>query len=282
MSVSTYLARLGLDVDLPPTLDTLSAIHRAHALRVPYENLGIMLGRPPSVLPADSLERVASTGRAGYCFHQNGALEAALVALGFSVERRFGHVWTQPEHHSWTELNHLVLVVTDLPTDANPGGRWWPDVGLGEGFVEPLPLLPGTYADGPLNFTIGDIDDDGWVFTNDPSGSFTGLEARPWRVDRSVVEVAHVELSTPPDGPFTKVLVVQRRASDAMHTVRGCVAIRIDSDGRHERDLATYDDWRTGLDDIGLPLHDVDADDLHRLFDRMLHAHRAWDAAGRP
>ena len=70
---------------------------------------------------------VAGTGRAGYCFHQNGALETALRALGYAVSRRHGHVWTTEEHRQGTELNHLVLVVSGLPTDANPGGDWWAD-----------------------------------------------------------------------------------------------------------------------------------------------------------
>ncbi len=100
MTTAAYLERLGLPADLPPTLESLVAVHRAHAQAVPYENLGIMLGRPPSVVPADSLDRVAATGRAGYCFHQNGALETVLREVGFAVERRHGHVWTLPEHRA--------------------------------------------------------------------------------------------------------------------------------------------------------------------------------------
>jgi hypothetical protein len=41
-------------------------------------------------------------------------------------------------------------VVSDLPTDDDPGGRWWPDVGPGAGFWEPIPLLVGEYDDGPF------------------------------------------------------------------------------------------------------------------------------------
>ena len=51
-AAAAYLRRLGVDGDLPPTLETLVALHRAHLDAVPYENLGIMLGRPPSVDPA--------------------------------------------------------------------------------------------------------------------------------------------------------------------------------------------------------------------------------------
>ncbi|MDO9455055.1 arylamine N-acetyltransferase [Nocardioides sp.] len=282
MTTAAYLERLGLDADLPPTVESLVAIHRAHVTRVPYENLGIMLGRPPSVVPVDSLARVADVGRAGYCFHQNGSLETALRELGYAVERRHGHVWTLPEHRDQPELNHLVLVVTGLPTDTNPGGRWSPDVGLGEGPLDPLPLVDGDVVDGPFRFALSDVSDAGWSFANDPTGSFTGLEVRDRPTGHDVVVPAHAALSTPPTGAFTKVLVVQRRDPLGSDTVRGCVATRIDADGVDRRDLTTYDGWRGALDAIGLPLGDVGDDELHALFDRMLAAHRAWDAEGRP
>ena len=86
-----------------------SRVHRAHLDAVPYENLDIMLGRPTSVEPADVVARLAAGGRAGYCFHQNGALEALLLGLGFDVVRRHGHVYTTPEMRFDTLLNHLVL-----------------------------------------------------------------------------------------------------------------------------------------------------------------------------
>ena len=112
-ATTAHLHRLGVyaDAELPPTFETLVALHRAHLDAVPYENLGIMLGWPPSVDPAASLARVGEQGRAGYCFHQNGALGSALSELGFEVSRRHGHVYTAEEERSDTTLNHLVLVV---------------------------------------------------------------------------------------------------------------------------------------------------------------------------
>ena len=61
-ATAAYLARLGVDAALPPTYDTLLRLHRAHLDAVPYENLGIMLGRPPSVDPGASLARVGAGG----------------------------------------------------------------------------------------------------------------------------------------------------------------------------------------------------------------------------
>ncbi|CAN5618134.1 arylamine N-acetyltransferase [soil metagenome] len=281
-AVARYLHRLGLGSDPAPGVETLVALHRAHVTRVPYENLDIMLGRPASVVPADSLERVAATGRAGYCFHQNGALEVVLRDLGYAVERRHGHVWTRPEHREQTDLNHLVLVVTGLPTGTNPGGRWWPDVGLGEGFLDPVPLVAGAVSDGPFSFGVSDVTEAGWSFANDPHGAFAGLEVRPLPVDHEVVVAAHAVLSTPPTGVFAKFLVVQRRSVGGLTTLRGCVVTEVDATGSRSADLTTYDDWRSALETLGVTTADVDPAELRALHERMRAAHQVWDEAGRP
>ena len=277
---AAYLLRLGFDAPPPPTLESLVALHRAHLDAVPYENLDIMLGRPASTEPADVVARLGRGGRAGYCFHQNGALGSLLVALGYDVERRHGHVWTDSAHRFDTSLNHLVLLVRGLPTNEHPAGTWWPDVGLGEGFRDPVPMTAGTVRDDGFDFQVTEVMDDGWSFRNDPRGTFTGLEVRDLPVD---VPTAHHELSTSPDSPFRRVLVVQRRHAGGVDTVRGCVSSHVGPDGQSTRDLTEYDEWREVLADRQrLPLDDVPADDLRALWDRMATAHLAWVAAGRP
>ena len=281
-ALAPYLDRLGVAGRPPATLETLVDLHRRHLAAVPYENLGIMLGRPPAVDPAASLARIGETGRAGYCFHQNGALETALRELGFEVSRRHGHVWTADEHRSGTDLNHLVLVVTGLPTADNPGGRWWPDVGLGEGVGDPLPLVDGTYGDHPLTVTIETVDEDGWSYLHHGAGSFRGIEVRNLPIDAVAVQSAHTRLSTPPDGRFTGVLVVQHRDGEYVDTLRGCVLSRVGPDERTEIDVTAYDDWRAALSEaVRLPVDDVPEDELRGLWGRMLAAHEKWDAAGR-
>ncbi|GAA5151353.1 arylamine N-acetyltransferase [Nocardioides marinquilinus] len=284
-----YLRLLGLDADpagLPPTLDTLRRVHRAHLLALPYDNLDIMLGRPPAVTPDGALAHVVRTGRAGYCFGHNGTLEAVLTALGFDVGRRHGRAWLDPSHRASTDLNHLALVVGGLPTAAHPAGTWWADVGLGEGFLEPLPLRAGAYDDGPLRYRVEEVRDDGWVFAHDPRGSFAGVETRDLPVDDDAVAAAHAGLATPPEGRFTTKLVVIRRRADGVAWLRGCVRGRIDAAGVvHRDDLTDWTTWRETLDDLGLAVADVERDhpgDLPALFERSLAAHRAWDAAGRP
>ncbi|WP_309650040.1 arylamine N-acetyltransferase [Nocardioides sp.] len=282
MSIRAYLAHLGIEEPLPPTLESLRLVHRRHVEQIPYENLQIMLGRPPSVDPESSLTRVGEVGRAGYCFHQNAVLELVLRDLGFAVERRHGHVWINPEKRADPFLNHLVLVVTGLPTDDNPDGRWWPDVGLGEGFLEPLPLVAGDYVDGPLRFEVTEVTEDGWSFRNDPTGTFTGLEVTSAPTDPMTVLDSHATLSTAPDGVFSRILVVQRRDPLGVDTLRGCVRGRVDGEGRRTTDLTSYDEWRGALVGLGLSLVGVQEAHLRALFDRTLVGHEQWVAAGRP
>ena len=146
-------ARLGYADRPAPTYDTAGRrCTGAHLDAVPYENLGIMLGRPPSVDPVDVAWRGSGeVGRAGYCFHQNGALETVLTELGFEVSRRHGHVWTsEDDRHDRRRSTTWCWSSTGLPTDDNPGGEWWPDVGLGDAFGDPLPLVVGRVRAGRL------------------------------------------------------------------------------------------------------------------------------------
>lgn len=276
-----YLRRLGIDVPPPPTLDSLFLIHQRHLERVPYENLAIMLGRPPSVDPEASLLRIEEVGRAGYCFHQNGAVELVLRDLGFDVTRRHGHVWTDESDRGGTFLNHLVLHVAGLPSPTNPGGEWWFDVGLGDAFREPVPLVVGEYRQGPFTYAVDEVREDGWSFRHDVSGSFTGVSVTSRPTEPFDVLASHAELSAPATGVFAKVLVVQRRHAGGATTLRGCVLTQVDSSGKSQTDLDTWESWRAALADLHLPLDDVDEAELRELYARMWEAHQVWKAESR-
>ena len=46
IDVDAYLKRIGYSGTREPTLETLRALHLAHATMIPFENLDILLGRP--------------------------------------------------------------------------------------------------------------------------------------------------------------------------------------------------------------------------------------------
>lgn len=267
MPTRRYLRRLGIDEPLPPTLDSLRLIHERHLAHVPYENLQIMLGQPPSVDPDSCLDRVGRVGRAGYCFHHNAALELVLADLGFVVERRHAHVWHG--ERSDGPLNHLALLVRNLPDASNPGGLWWADVGLGDAFRLPLPLVTGTHVQDGFRYELTEVSEQGWSFRHDPSGSFTGLEVSDGDVDPMAVLAAHAELSAPGEGRFARFVVVQRRVADGVLALRGRVLTRVTPAGRERTELTSYDDWRAALSGpLGVPLEDLADDDLRALFER--------------
>ncbi|CUR60193.1 putative Arylamine N-acetyltransferase protein [metagenome] len=291
--VEDYLERLGIADRPPATLDGLRQVHRAHVARIPYDNLSIMLGRPDPVAPAAGVARAASGGRLGYCFQQNGAFGWLLGELGFSVSRRHGHVWSRPEDQLGTDLNHLVLVVSGLPTDDNPGGHWWCDAGLGEGFAEPLPLVRGDHDVDGWNFGIGagfgaqaagrPTGPAAWTYRHLPGGVLRGMVVTSRDHSAAAIAASHETLARGEGSPFRRVLVAQRIDGPELRTVRGLVHQLLTPTSRDQCDLTSYDEWRAALvDDLLLPVDDVTADEWAGLWERTVAAHRAWDEAGRP
>ncbi|SED33935.1 N-acetyltransferase [Nocardioides exalbidus] len=291
--VDRYLAALGLAERPAATLDGLREVHRAHVARIPYDNLSIMLGRPDPVDPRAGVARVAAGGRLGYCFQQNGALEWLLTRLGFAVSRRHGHVWMHPEGQLASDLNHLVLVVSGLPTDENPGGHWWADAGLGEGFAEPLPLVRGEHDVDGWSYGIGagygaqaagrPTGPAAWTYRHLPGGVLSGIVVTSRDHSSDAVAAAHVALSLGEGSPFRRVLVAQRIDGPQQLTVRGLVHQVLTPGSRDQRDLVSYDDWRSALaDDLLLPADDVTDDEWTSLWERTRASHRVWDEAGRP
>jgi N-hydroxyarylamine O-acetyltransferase len=90
---------------------------------------------------------------------------------------------------------------------------------------------------------------------------------------------AHRVLSTPPEGRFTRVLVVQRRDGTGSEVLRG-IRHQRKGHGAFTRDLASYDDWRQALASLGVSLAGAAEDELRSLHARMLAAHAEWAAAG--
>lgn len=279
-ALDAYLSRLGIADLPPPTIETLRQVHRRHVSTVPYENLGILLGRPPSVDPGESLTRVGESGRAGYCFHHNGAIEVALHGLGYSVERRHGHVWFLEENRYGAELTHLALVVTGLPTSDNPDGRWWVDVGLGDAFLEPLPLVSGEHEEAGFHFRVEGLSPDSWTFLHDPRAhSFTGIELTSRPADTRAVDSAHAWLSTPPAGTFTGGFIAQLRDGTGTASLRGCRLLRTEPDRREETVLSSYDDWRSALVDVlGVRVQEWEEEQLAGLYGRLWSAHLEREA----
>ena len=280
---AAYLARLGLEPE-PPSIDALRRLHQAHAERVPYETLWIHLGEPLGIDPASSVLRLSTQRRGGYCFHLNGALGALLRALGYDVTGHVGGVHGPIGPATGDLTNHLVLTVDGLPSDANPGGRWYVDVGLGDALHAPLPLVAGVYHQAPfrleLEETPGGVGD--WHLVHDSLGGFAGMAWRRARAEMDQFADRHRWLSTSPDSGFVRVLTVQQRDATGVDVLRGLTLQRVGgTDGPVT--LTTQVEVFDVLGDLfGLDVTPVDAPARRHLWDRLRSTHEAWEAAGRP
>lgn len=269
--IDAYLARLGAP-RRAPSVAYLRELHRAHVSRVPYTNLEIMLGRPGTMAPAGAVRQIA-TGLGGYCFHLNSAFGELLRALGFTVTLHRGYVAHDPAAVD-APLNHLALLVHDLPGEGNPGGVWLADAGLGDALHDPLPLVVGDHPQGPFAYALSASPraEAGWRLRHDPVGSFAvcDIVAAPAAVEEFAG--AHERLSTSAESPFTRLFSAQRRTAAGVEILRGCLLLTIDGTGRREEHLATRERWREALADV----FDLTGDDLDLLWPGAVAAHEEW------
>lgn len=274
-----YLQRLGLGVE-PPSPDALSRLHRAHVERVSWETLWIQMGELWGIDPHESARRIAEEGRGGYCFHLNGAFAVLLESLGYVVTHHVGGVHG-PDGPSEDELtNHLVLCARGLPTEANPGGYWYVDAGLGDALLEPLPLAPGRYRQGDDTYELaahsGPAGD--WRFVHQPGRSSAGMAWRAGEAHLDVFAARHTHLSTSPESPFVRWLVMQRRHARGVDVLRG-----LELTQATEPDARVHVEDRDTLVDVlrevfGVDLGTRSPAQLDALWERVWSAHVAFRA----
>ena len=127
-----YLDRI--DIGRPAKADTaaLRALHRAHLLAVPFENLSIHLGEPISLEPAGLTGKIVTRRRGGFCYELNGAFALLLSALGFDVRLLAARVFG--DDRLGPPFDHLALLVQTTDGD----GPWLADVGFGSHSEFPL------------------------------------------------------------------------------------------------------------------------------------------------
>jgi len=280
-----YLARLGLEAE-PPSADALARIHRAHAERVPWETLWIHLGEVWGLDPVESAARIGGSDRGGYCFHLNGALAELLAALAYDVTRHVGGVHGPGGPTAGDMANHLVLTVVGLPSDANPGGAWYVDAGLGDTLHRPLPLVPGGYDERPFHLVLDRTPEPGtvgdWHLTHDAAGSFPGMAWWSGPTGMDAFAERHRWLSTSPDSGFVRVLTVQRRDATGVDILRGLTLSRI-GDREARTTVASPAELAAALGDVFAidPLR-IEPAAFADMWRRAQAEHAAWEAAGRP
>jgi arylamine N-acetyltransferase len=276
--VAGYLTRLGVDAE-PPSAPALDRLHRAHVERVAWETIWIHCGEAWSLDPVTSARRIAERGRAGYCYHHNGAFAWLLEALGYRVERHAGAVHGPDGPADDDFGNHLALTVHDLISDEHPAGRWYVDVGTGDALHHPLPLRRGATHRSTMRSELQSTDRERceWMLQHDRRGAFAAMTWESAVVDLSRFDDHHVRLSSDPESSFVRWLVAFRRDRDCVHRLQGLSYARID-DESHRRTIESHDELFDLLADV-FGIGDVPAELRSPIWSRAAEQHAAFTSS---
>ncbi len=263
--LESWLSRILYQGPRTHSLDTLRGILFAQATTVPFENLDVLLGRPPKLDLASLQQKIVVNGRGGYCFEHNSLLRAGLQALGFQVTGLIARVVRGMDPGAPAPAGHMALRV-DLPE-----GAFLADTGFGNLTpTAPLALRPDIEQTTPHETMRlramgeellleaktgrpGEIQDWEHLYR---------LSPHP-RLDMDY-EVANWFTATHPKSPFVDNLIAARAAPDgSRHSFfNGRLSVRRPPDHVERRMLendAEYAATLTGTFGLSLPSADFSA-----------------------
>jgi N-hydroxyarylamine O-acetyltransferase len=230
-----YLDRIG--VERPAVLDAgvLAALHRAHQLTVPFENLSIHLAEPISLDEGDLLAKILTRRRGGFCYELNGAFALLLEALGAQVTRVAACVYGG-EGKLGPLFDHLALVVR-LPGGSGP---WLADVGFGSNSTYPLRYDSREDQDDPGGrFALADAADGDVELFKDGEPQYR-IERRERHLDDFVPTCWWQQTS--PGSHFTLSTICSRLTEDGRISLSGRTLIRTSGGTRTEQELGADDE----------------------------------------
>jgi N-hydroxyarylamine O-acetyltransferase len=258
LDLDAYLRRIGHDADVPPTFETLAALHRAHVAAIRFENLDIVLGRGISV-DLDAVQtKLVERGRGGYCYEHGVLFAAVLERVGFTVQRLLARVGGEGLERPRATTHMAMRVEVD-------GERWLADVGFGAGLLEPLPFdADGPRRQGGWTYELTSIRPGSWAVRElggDQSVTLYGFDEQ--RLHAADVVMANHFTSTFPRSPFVNRLVVVRKEDESTLALRDRTLTLARPNGS-EDERAVDDDELAGLlrETFGIPLSD---DEVTRL-----------------
>ncbi|AIE88001.1 arylamine N-acetyltransferase family protein [Fimbriimonas ginsengisoli] len=250
--LDSYLARIGLAAPPPCDADGLAHLHRSHYLNVPYENLGILLGRSFCLDQDALMEKLIGRGVGGYCYELNISFYRLLLNLGFKVDLVSARI-LQADGNLGPEYDHAAMIV-------HLEERWLVDVGNSKWFFEPIRLdTRAVQAQVGRRFQVEPADDEFDLMEFDSSGTpklryRVGAVAR----DPSEFEPLCQWKWTSPDSKFTRGLILSKFCEEGRFVVTGMRSIVLAHDGsRIDHDFADFEERRQVVrDHFGDAIHD--------------------------
>jgi N-hydroxyarylamine O-acetyltransferase len=231
-TLAAYLYRIAAP---PGVLDetALRILHRAHQVRVPFENLSIHLGEPISLDEGDLLDKIVTRRRGGFCYELNGAFALLLEALGAQVMRVAARV-----HNAGRigpPFDHLALIVR-LPDGTGP---WLADVGFGAHSTYPLRYDRRHEQHDPAGrFRLADAEGGDVDVVKDGQPQYR-IEQR----ERSLADFVPTcwWQQTSPQSHFTRGTICSRLTEDGRISLSGHTLIRNTGTARTEQQLHADD-----------------------------------------
>ncbi len=163
--IGAYLARIEYRGPVAPGAETLRALHRAHLLAVPFENLDIHLKRPIVLARDRFFAKIVERRRGGFCYELNGLFAELLRVLGFRVDLLSARVHSSSGGFG-PEFDHLTLLV-------HLERRRLVDVGFGDGFREPLCLdEPGPQLQDGMEYRLDQTGEEWTLLQRDADGAW--------------------------------------------------------------------------------------------------------------
>lgn len=243
MNVRAYLDRIHhADVETEPTLETLRSLHEHHLYTVPFENLDIHFGVPIALVRAEILHKIVDRRRGGFCYELNSAFAWLLTELGYPVTLLSAEV-ARPDGTFGIPFDHMALRVD---VDGSP---WLVDVGFGDAFLHPIPLVEGVEGEHSL-----ERQGDHWFLRRGPRTKYR-FTLSPRRLED--YEDACRYQQTSAESTFTQRIVTTRLTPESRVTLTPSHLI-IHRDG--EKTESRIDDasaWRRALTEhFGIVLED--------------------------
>lgn len=229
-AITQYLQRLRYTGATEPTTDVLRALHHAHMLTVPFENLDIPLGRPIMLDETALYHKIVEQRRGGFCYELNGLFVWLLRSLGFQVTLLSAGV-AHAAGGFGPDFDHLLLFV-------EADGYWLADVGFGDSFLEPLHLQAEEQVDGSDLYRV-DQEGSNYILLRREQNKDWQPQYRFTLTPRQLTDftaMCHYQ-QTSPNSHFTKGRICSRATPEGRVTLRNERLIITQNGQRTEQEL---------------------------------------------
>ena len=203
----------------------------------------MQLGYPVTIERAPIFEKIVTKKRGGWCYEMNGLFGWALAELGFRVTRSAGAVMREASGDDAIG-NHLVLKV-ELEE-----GLYLADVGFGDGPLEPIRVVPGSFISEGFAFTLSHGNDGWWRLHNHKSAGAPSFDFDLTPADEILLATRCDWLQSAPDSVFVQNAVCQRHIADGLMVLRGRVLRKLTAESCDDYLVSDAGEYVSTLDEV--------------------------------